>query len=37
MLEMDGYLICIIYQKMMYIPLSVCNRNVNAVAVHSEK
>lgn len=36
-LEMNGYLICVLYQKAMYIPLNVCNRSINAVAFNSEK
>lgn len=36
-LEMNGYLICVIYQKEMYIPLNVCNRSINAVAFNFEK
>lgn len=36
-LEMNGYLIGVLYQKAMYIPLNVCNRSINAVAFNSEK
>lgn len=36
-LERNGYLICVIYQKAMYISLNVCNRSINVVAFNSEK
>lgn len=36
-LEINGYLICVIYQKARYISLNVCNRSINAVAFNSEK
>lgn len=36
-LEMNGYLICVIYQKAMHKPLNVCNRSIDEVAFDSEK
>lgn len=36
-LEMNGYLICVIYQKAMHKPLSACDRGVDEVALDSEK
>lgn len=36
-LEMNGYLICVIYQKAMHRPLNVFNRSIDEVVLDSEK
>lgn len=36
-LEMNGCLLCVVYQKTMHKPLNVCNRSIDGVAFDSEK